>query len=362
MKRSTVVHIILGTGATAMAWNDLYGTIRKQYPGLQYLPIFIKKNFSSSEIKYAKCQNVLRKYIAVNPIGFIFFIFYLKKSKKFKKVIFHFHHPTLMFFLPIIKIMSDKFILFANLHNDFRFFKFYQKFFYSLGNLFTDLNITVSYSILKSLPIKNKRKYKSILNGINKNYFDLNYPVNIIKNNFRNNNLIIIARLVPQKNIALAIKIFSKLKYVDYLVIYGDGELLNFLKQQAIYLNISKRVLFKGIVERNEIYKVLSESSGYLSTSKWEGIGVANIEAAALGCMPFISDIQPHNEICEAIGLDSIDLNKTNDWIFKIDNWFKRKNSEKEITIEKIIKTTRNKFDSEKLAALYAKEYRNFFY
>lgn len=361
MKRCTVVHVILGTRVTSMPWNDLYGSIRKQYPGLQYLPICLKKNFSSSEIKYTKCQDILRKYIAVNPFRFILFVFYLKKSKKYKKVIFHFHNPTLMCFLPIIKIISDKFILVANLHNEYRFFKFYQRFFYSLGNLFTDLNITVSNSILKSLPTKNKGKYKTILNGINSNYFDLYHPVQITKNNLRNNNLIIIARLVPQKNIDQAITIFSKLKYADSLVIFGHGELLNFLKQKAISLKISHRVIFKGIVDRNEIYKVLSQSSGYISTSKWEGIGVANIEAAALGCMPFISDIAPHNEICDAIGLSSINLSNINDWISKIDNWLKRKNTDKKIILEKIIKRTRNKFDNKKLISLYAKEYKDLF-
>ena len=68
-------------------------------------------------------------------------------------------------------------------------------------------------------------------------------------------------------------------------------------------MGLENRIELRGIQPRRDVFKALSRSSIYIAASKWEGIGVANIEAAALGCWTFLSTIPPHEEIANLLNI-----------------------------------------------------------
>ncbi|WP_461829668.1 glycosyltransferase [Aquifex sp.] len=101
--------------------------------------------------------------------------------------------------------------------------------------------------------------------------------------------LINIGRLEKQKGQWHLLKIFKILVESGEdlnLLILGDGNLRNYLKNLAKELGLEKRVFFLGF-QRNP-YKFLKRSKIFVFTSLWEGFGNALVEAMALG-IPFVA-------------------------------------------------------------------------
>lgn len=95
-------------------------------------------------------------------------------------------------------------------------------------------------------------------------------------------------RLVKQKNPAMlleAFKIFHDDHRDYYLDLFGDGELKDELKDLADHLGIKKFVIFHG--QRADAIKRVSKSLMYVSSSDYEGISNAMLEAMGMG-MPCV--------------------------------------------------------------------------
>lgn len=100
-------------------------------------------------------------------------------------------------------------------------------------------------------------------------------------------------RLVPQKNLTLAIDAFERVvkKYPEYMFeIYGEGplkeELQNYIEKKCL----KKNILLKG--RSNDLYNDINSASGFILSSNYEGISNSMIEAMALG-IPTISTDYP---------------------------------------------------------------------
>lgn len=107
----------------------------------------------------------------------------------------------------------------------------------------------------------------------------------------RNRDIIMACRLRPQKNVAMAIRAFADIypTHKEYnLVVYGEGYLLEELKNLAKQLNVSKNVKFPGHV--NDIHKKMAECAVFLSTSDYEGLSNSMIEAMAIGAPTICTD------------------------------------------------------------------------
>ena len=105
----------------------------------------------------------------------------------------------------------------------------------------------------------------------------------------RKNVIVTVGRLSKQKNHKLLIDTFDDIskKYQDYILkIYGDGELMDELKQQIKCLGLDKKVFLMGVTDnvKNEIYK----AKMFVLTSNYEGMPNVLMEAMALG-IPCIS-------------------------------------------------------------------------
>jgi glycosyltransferase involved in cell wall biosynthesis len=95
-----------------------------------------------------------------------------------------------------------------------------------------------------------------------------------------------------------------------------------------------------------------------LSASKWEGIGVANLEAAAFGCLPFLSRIPPHEEIAETLQLTTYSLDDPSEWVDGI-GCFLRKSDDERAQIRHIVsERARENFDLNTMVIRYLAVYR----
>ena len=118
----------------------------------------------------------------------------------------------------------------------------------------------------------NKMKKENILSNIENKKFIIN-----------------IGRLTKQKNQSFLIKGFYEILkfYPDlYLVILGEGELKNYLKDISKKLKIENKIFFIGYDPN--VFKYLNKAEFFILTSKWEDPGFVLLEAA-FSRIPIIS-------------------------------------------------------------------------
>lgn len=134
----------------------------------------------------------------------------------------------------------------------------------------------------------------------------------------------IVARLVPKKNLFMALEAYAIYKssnneVIRPLYICGSGPLEQELKNKAIDLNIENDVIFTGFIQTEQISQYLGTSLALILPSTEEQFGNVVIEAQALGLPVLISDV------CGA--RDNLVKTTVNGFIFEPDNpaglaWF----------------------------------------
>ena len=144
-------------------------------------------------------------------------------------------------------------------------------------------------SILKS------RKYTVIKNAIDTSKYRYS---SAIRQAYRdklglNNELVIghIGRFMPQKNHAFLIDIFEEIhiKRPDsVLILIGEGELFDQVKQQVADKKLQDSVIFYGAT--NEVPQLLQAFDCFLFPSLYEGLPVVGVEVQASGIPLIMSD------------------------------------------------------------------------
>lgn len=108
-----------------------------------------------------------------------------------------------------------------------------------------------------------------------------------------NNKFVIgnVARFMKQKNHIFILKLFKMILNKEpnaVLMLLGDGELLESMKQKTKELGIEKSVIFMGNVSNvNEMYQAMDV---FILPSLFEGLPVVGIEAQAAGLKCVMSD------------------------------------------------------------------------
>ena len=140
-----------------------------------------------------------------------------------------------------------------------------------------------------------------ILNKINKNKKIELIPNWIEDLNFKDFDLrssqkiLCVGRLEYQKNYSY---LFNSLVGRDIEIdIYGEGHLLDELKELAI--NLDLQVNFLGTLEYQELKNIYQQYKIFVSTSLFEGNPKSTIEAMSAGCVPVVSKIPNNIEIIE---------------------------------------------------------------
>jgi GalNAc-alpha-(1->4)-GalNAc-alpha-(1->3)-diNAcBac-PP-undecaprenol alpha-1,4-N-acetyl-D-galactosaminyltransferase len=122
-------------------------------------------------------------------------------------------------------------------------------------------------------------------------------------------NVVVIGRLEPQKNIAMAVKAFSLFykSHADYtLDLYGVGSDEGAIKELCHKLKIDKTVMFHGFC--SDIENVLSTAGIYILTSNFEGMPNALIEAITMSVPSVATDCPSGGVRAISFGVSSVVL------------------------------------------------------
>ncbi|MBP9989136.1 MAG: glycosyltransferase family 1 protein [Ruminococcus sp.] len=141
--------------------------------------------------------------------------------------------------------------------------------------------------------------------------------------------LVHVGRFNPQKNHNFLIDIFNLVHYHNpdaILLLVGNGELEERVKQRVDLLGLSENVRFMGL--RDDVEEILMAADVFVMPSLYEGLPVSIIEAQATGIKCVISNGVPSDCIITP-NVDVINLSETDGiWantILKYANGYKRK-------------------------------------
>ncbi len=178
---------------------------------------------------------------------------------------------------------------------------------FSLASV-SDALICISPKVKKSVlsinrQIKNLRKLLIIPLGVNKDVF-------CCFNHSRENQVLFVGRLIKEKGIEEAIKIFllatNSKELSDYkLIIAGSGDLEMSLRRKYSSFIKERRIVFLGSLSQKKLISVFNDSKVFLFTSTWEEpFGMVLTESLATGTPVLANDVGCVREIIpKAAGL-----------------------------------------------------------
>lgn len=110
--------------------------------------------------------------------------------------------------------------------------------------------------------------------------------------------VLVVAELIPRKNLVTAIDAFAKVTDKScHLILCGKGELLDALTARAKELDLFERVHFAGY--REDIFSFYSLADVFLFTSHQEGLSVAMMQAMAAKLPIVASDIRGNRDLLQ---------------------------------------------------------------
>jgi len=234
---------------------------------------------------------------------------------------------------------------------------------FTLTEILSDKVVFVSKAVQNSLSwieklLINQKKCKVIYYGVDTPKVN-DEEKKRIKNKFniKENEKIIThtGRMVPVKQQDKIIEIFSKMLKKDNhlkLLIVGDGPLKEKLFKQVKNLKIENNVIFTGLVQREEVYSILSISDYFIMLSKTEGHSVSLLEAMSYGAIPILSKIESFQETISDNLAVFVDENNYN-----IDEIFKKLN---QIQKDEVKEFYNNRYSEKIMMEEYYNFYRNY--
>lgn len=165
---------------------------------------------------------------------------------------------------------------------------------------YADEIIVLSENVKKYFFEKYNRETVFIPNGVNKPTVR---NANIIKNKYnleKNDYILFLGRLVPEKGLEYLIKAFKNVKTDKKLVIAGGSsdtsEFEQYLKELA---KDDDRIVFTGFVQGEELDELYSNAYIYTLPSDLEGMPLSLLEAMSYGNCCLVSDIPECADVVE---------------------------------------------------------------
>ena len=238
-----------------------------------------------------------RKFSVKKLLGLNKFI----KDKDVK--IIHSHGKGAGIYSRILKILNPRLKIVHTLHGvhigEYGFLKrnayiFLERFL----ALFTDKFINVSNSensVCLKLKLFKKSKSEIVYNGIKALLKDDNAKIKFDLSGKKVVN--IISRFEYQKNMGLAYEIAKNFKDNSNIVFLWLGDGNDRAKFESMAQKDGANIIFTGFTD--EVPAYLSATDVYLSTSRWEGLPYALIEAQSLGIPIVATNVVGNNEVVE---------------------------------------------------------------
>lgn len=114
--------------------------------------------------------------------------------------------------------------------------------------------------------------------------------------------LITVGRLSPNKNVKGLLRVFAKAHSVRpdlSLTVVGDGALRGELQAEASLLGIAEAVRWRGEIDDAALRAELSRAEVFVSAAKYEGFGLAALEAMAAGVVPVVNRIEAFQDVID---------------------------------------------------------------
>ena len=232
-------------------------------------------------------------------------------------LVVHIHHPKagLLFFAATQGLRCRPPALFT-VHNLYSTYSCANKMMSGLNAMLADRVTFVSHAACAAFPATIRRykirEMRTIQNGVDLERVDRLLgglpPVGREPAGFR---LLNIGRLVRQKNQQFLIDLLPALPDSVSLTIIGGGGHRDQLMARATERGVAHRVQWTGIIPREEVYRQLLQADLFVSSSCWEGLPIAVLEAMALRLPVLLSDIDPHREIAQygpSVGIAPLSL------------------------------------------------------
>ena len=117
----------------------------------------------------------------------------------------------------------------------------------------------------------------------------------------KNYNLICVGSIIPRKNIESCIQALVHLDDKWKLLIVGkyekDDNYFSHINRIISKLGLADRVKFLGVIDdHSDLFQILIDARIYMCMSHYEGYGIANVEAGALGLPLVVSDLPVFHE------------------------------------------------------------------
>lgn len=245
-------------------------------------------------------------------IGFFRALKYALAAKEYEIIHAHTPHVGFLFLMfTMFKSRKPMSATFFTLHTSFPNYKLRHKLLSVPVFAFFQRIVCCSQASYDSLPTLYKRLASGGLYVI-RNGVDIDRIDHVVgdKRQYLHSDRFSVAtvgRLIDLKNPLSALSAFhqaadpdSRLKFI------GDGHLRDLLLIKRDAFGRREQVELTGLIRREEVYKDLSKTDLFVSTSRVEGLPVAVLEAMACRCPVVLSDIAAHREIAE--GVDFIPL------------------------------------------------------
>lgn len=277
--------------------NFLY--IKNKYIDKNILTVY-QSQYELNNFIYPLCSLSLSSYISVYSNRTIKILLkFFDSIKKIKPDLIHAHHSKALI-LCILSRLLLRFPFIITYHNNFNYFKLYQKLVWYFASFTSSIIICNSENTKNSLPNSiNSNKIHVIYNGV-----DFNKISRLSLNQHNNNCFLVgtVCRMVPQKDLETLLRGFhsflSKSKSNDsFLVLIGDGPERQKLSDLANELSIQDNVIFKGELSRDDVYKELGKLDVFVVSSIYEGFCNAMVEAAGAALPVVATDIEPLPEV-----------------------------------------------------------------
>ena len=285
-------------------WNKFYNLFKKNKINVLNLQNKIKINtdaqgFIKSRfiyiltffLTYSKLKKIIRedkpKYLLIHLLTYIPILLFFFNNFQTKLVLRISGKPKLTFFRYLLwKLLSKKIVF-----------------------VFSPTNETIEY--LNDKKVFPRKKIKFLPDPIINDGEIRILKKNKIKKIFSNNDYFLtIGRLTKQKNHILLINAFIKFNIKENLLIVGNGELKQKLKQKIKKANRGSSI--KIISYQKNIFDYINNSKGVIVSSLWEDPGFVMVEAAFSKKIIISSD-------CPSGPKEFLEKNKAG-FLFKNDN------------------------------------------
>ena len=152
--------------------------------------------------------------------------------------------------------------------------------------------------------IRNGKKIFNINNGVDLKSLreELSHEKKFDFENIKNCKIILqIGGFRKEKDQDTLIKALKNLPIEYHVVFVGDGERLNFCKELALEMEVTKRVWFLG--EQENVGAIINKADLVVMSSHWEGFGRAAVEGMALSKPVLASDVPGLRDVVSGAGV-----------------------------------------------------------